>query len=207
MALLEKHTEPDCLWGIWKIEETVDDLLLSFSHPESYELAMAHLVASSRRLEWLAVRALLLELSGEEKQIAYHANGMPYLLDGSAFISISHTRGYVAVVLSTERPMGIDIEQYGDKILRLANKFMTDDELEHVDAESDIYHLLLHWSAKETIFKILGEQAIDFKEHLCIYPFTVEEKGSFEAQEFKTPLQRKFTIFYRTDADFVLTRA
>lgn len=206
MALLEKHTESDCLWGIWKIEETVEDLLLYFAHPESYELAMEHLVAEGRRLEWLSVRALLLELCGEEKQIAYHSNGMPYLLDGSANISISHTRGYVAVVISTQRIVGIDIEQYGEKILRLGGKFMSENELEHIDTENEIYHLLLHWSAKESIFKVLGEEAVDFKEHLCIEPFTVEQRGVIKLQEFKTPLKQKFIINYRTDVDFVITR-
>lgn len=206
MALLEKHTESDCLWGIWKIEETVEDLLLYFSHPENYQQAMEHLIAEGRRLEWLSVRALLLELCGEEKQIAYRENGMPYLLDGSANISISHTRGYVAVVVSTDRNVGIDIEQYGEKILRLGSKFMSEKELEYIDSENEIYHLLLHWSAKETIFKILGEQGVDFREHLYIEPFGIEKRGTIYAHEFKTSAKQKFTIRYRIDPEFVITR-
>lgn len=112
----------------------------------------------------------------------------------------------MAVVLSAERTVGIDIEQYRDKILRLAGKFMSDEELESVDSEHEIYHLLLHWSAKESLFKVMGEQDIDFKEHLRVYPFNLKEKGTFEVQEFKTLAQRKYTVRYRTDADFVITR-
>mgnify|MGYP000016543064 CR=1 FL=1 len=67
------------------------------------------------RLEWLAVRVLLYTLSGEEKEIAYHPSGKPYLADASASLSISHTKGYVAVVLGLPgREVGIDIEQYGE---------------------------------------------------------------------------------------------
>ena len=75
---------------------------------------MRRFTAAHRRLEWLAVRVLLYTLSGEEKEIAYHPSGKPYLADDSASISISHTKGYVAVALGLPgREVGVDIEQYG----------------------------------------------------------------------------------------------
>ena len=68
-------------------------------HQEVYREGMRRFTAAHRRLEWLAVRVLLYTLSGEEKEIAYHPSGKPYLADDSASLSISHTKGYVAVVL------------------------------------------------------------------------------------------------------------
>ena len=67
-------------------------------HQEVYREGMRRFTAAHRRLEWLAVRVLLYTLSGEEKEIAYHPSGKPYLADDSASLSISHTKGYVGVV-------------------------------------------------------------------------------------------------------------
>lgn len=205
MAILEKHIDAGCRWGIWKMEESVEDLLMIFSNPEQQLEQMQHLTAQNRRLEWLSVRALLKNLCGEEKQIEYLTSGMPYLSDQSFYISISHTRGYVAVILSSQKKVGIDIEQYGERILKLRTKFMSEQEMETISADKEVYHLLLFWSGKETIFKILGEQEVDFKEHLLISPFTPEEKGTFHACELRTAKQQKFLLHYQIHPDFVIT--
>ncbi|WP_321436758.1 4'-phosphopantetheinyl transferase superfamily protein [uncultured Bacteroides sp.] len=205
MAVLEKHIDVNCRWGIWKMEETIEHLLLLFSDPAQQLEQMQHLTAQCRRLEWLSVRALLKELCGEEKQIKYLSTGMPYLSDHSFHISISHTRGYVAVILSTQKKVGIDIEQYGERILKLRTKFMSKQEIETISADKEVYHLLLHWSAKETLFKIIGEEAVDFKEHLLISPFIPEKKGTFNAYELRTAKQQKFLLHYQIHPDFVIT--
>ena len=80
--------------------------------------------AEKRKQEWLAVRVLLKELCGEEKGIAYLPSGKPYLEDGSAFVSFSHTSGYVAVALHPSAEVGVDIEQYGTRVQRVASRFI-----------------------------------------------------------------------------------
>jgi len=205
MAILEKHIEAGCRWGIWKMDESIEELLSLFSNPEQQLGQMQHLTAQCRRLEWLSVRALLKNLCGEEKLVEYFPSGMPYLSDHSFHISISHTRGYVAVILSSQKKVGIDIEQYGERILKLRTKFLSEQEIQTISSEKEIYHLLLHWSAKETMFKLLGEQDVEFKEHLLISPFHPEEKGTFTARELRTAEQQNFLIHYQTHPDFVIT--
>ena len=205
MAVFETHIEADYRWGIWKMEETEDDLLSLFSDPFQIKEKMQHLSAKGRRLEWLSVRALLKSLCGEEKQIEYYPSGMPYLSDQSFYISISHTRGYVAVILSAQKKVGIDIEQYGERILKLGAKFLSEQEIKAVNPDKEVYHLLLYWSGKETVFKVLGEQVADFKKYLLIEPFVPEEKGAFNAKELKTDAQQCFLVYYQTHPDFVIT--
>lgn len=205
MAVIEKYIEDDCRWGIWKMEETFDDLLLQFINPSQILEQMQHLTAPFRRLEWLSVRALLKELCGEEKQVAYLPSGKPYLADQSYQISISHTKGYVAVILNPSKKVGIDIEQYGDRILKLRSKFLSEKEIAAIYSDKEVLHLLLHWSAKETMFKLLGEEGVDFKEHLLIAPFMPEENGTFDACEMRTAKQQKFRLHYRVHQDFVIT--
>ena len=91
--------------------------------------ALENLQPFTRKLEWLAVRVLLYTMLGEEKEIHYYSNGGPYLADGSFSISISHTKGYVAVLLSEPgKRVGIDIECYSERVRKVAHKFMREDE-------------------------------------------------------------------------------
>lgn len=64
----------------------------------------------------------------EDKQIGYSSEGKPFLTDDSFFISISHTKGYVAVILNPKTPVGIDIEQYGKRVHKVFDRFIRPDE-------------------------------------------------------------------------------
>ena len=175
-------------------------------HQEVYREGIQRFAAVHRRLEWLAVRVLLYTLLGEEKEIAYHPSGKPYLADASFSLSISHTKGYVAVVLGMPgREVGIDIEQYGERVRKVAHKFMREDEQPSVFRGTDTWSLLLHWSAKETMFKCLNASEVDFRRHMRILPFSVNEDGAFSAEEYRTVEKRRFTIRYYLFPDFVLT--
>lgn len=207
MPLILQHIGSHYRWAIWRINETPDELLVSLPQAESYQEAAGRFSSESRRREWLAVRALLYTMLGERKDIAYSLEGKPYLKDGSALISISHTRDYAAVILG-EKPLkevGIDIERYGERVRKVASRFMRNDETACVYHGTDLWAQLLHWSCKETMYKCLNEQEVDFREHLRLFPFTLAEDGEIEAVEYKTSVQRRFCIRYRLHPDFVLT--
>lgn len=111
------------------MDETPDELLNMLPHQEAYLAGLQRFSAERRRLEWLSVRVLLFTLLGEEKEIAYHPSGKPYLADRSASVSISHTKGYVSVIVGgPDREVGIDIEQYGERVHKVAHKYMRADE-------------------------------------------------------------------------------
>lgn len=207
MALWKRHKEGDnCLWAIWKVDETVEQILSMLPHNDTYRRDIARFASSARQLEWLAVRALLYVLLGEEKEICYREDGKPYLADGSYSISISHTRGYVAVIIGEQgKEVGIDIEHYAGRVRRVAARFMRPDECAGIYQGTDTWGLLLHWCAKETIFKCLNIVEVDFKEHLQVYPFRLESKGTFQAVEYRTPEKRRFLLHYQLFPDLVLT--
>lgn len=188
------------------MEESSEELLAKLPRQEAYRSDVQRFAAAHRRLEWLAVRVLLYTLLGEEKEIAYRPDGKPYLADASASISISHTKGYVALVLGQpDREVGIDIEQYGERVKKVAHKFMREDEQPSPFRGTDTWSLLLHWSAKETMFKCLNASEVDFRKHLHVLPFSVNETGVFSAEEYRTVERRRFTIHYSLFPDFVLT--
>ncbi len=226
MAVFLQHTDETVRWGVWKMDETLDELLALLPRTEWYrEHAATRFRTLHRQMEWLSVRALLYRMLGEEKEIAYLPSGKPYLSDGTFHISISHTKGYVAVILrmaggkgvpgdaSAAGEVGIDIEQYGSRIHKVAHKFMRDDEVAPAYQGDNTWGLLLHWSAKEVMFKCMDAEGVDFREHMYIEPFTLQEpenalsyvQGAFRAEEYKTGRRTQFCIRYLIRPDFVLT--
>ncbi len=206
MPLFRTHREGELLIGIWKTDEPTEQLLQMLSRHEWYSEAVER-YGKSRLHEWLAVRVLLKALCGEEKEVGYHASGRPNLKDGSFQLSISHTRGYVAVALHPTREVGLDIEQYGTRVKKVSSRFIRPDEEVSVRNGDEIYTLLIHWSAKETLFKLMDAAEVDFIEHLHVLPFTQAESGCFQAREYRTEEQRTYEVHYLTHPDFVLTWA
>lgn len=194
--------------AIWQITEAEQDLVKSL--PEGaglLEEANALFLSATRRLEWLAVRRLLYEL-GIHQKISYHSSGRPYFADGLWNISISHTRGYAAVLLHRDSDVGVDIEQKSQRVFRVRSRFLSLTEEQTVvsvnaDREQDI--LLLLWSAKETMFKIIDREAVDFSEDFSILPFRLKEEGLFKAAYTGAFPSYMFNIRYRIFHDFVCT--
>ena len=87
MPLYRKIQENGLLVGVWKTEETVEQLLALLGNISMYEKDLEHFTSDMRKYEWLAVRVLLKTLCGEEKKVVYLPSGKPYLADGSAHIS------------------------------------------------------------------------------------------------------------------------
>lgn len=203
MSLFLKHTAP--LRGIWKMEESSEMLLSLLKNREAYQTDLAVFRTEKRLQEWLAVRVLLQELLDEPPRIAYHPNGAPYLVDSPYHISISHTKGYAAVLLQEEPCAGIDIEYRSDRIVKIRSRFMTPEEEANINKEHATEHLLVYWCAKETLFKMLGRDEVDFCKHLHVCPFPYAQEGRFTVYESRTPLKSAYTLNYLVTPDFVLT--
>lgn len=168
----------------------------------------ACLKAPSRKLEFLAVRVLLYAMKGREIQVGHEPSGRPFLIGESEYVSISHTRNYVAVGLHKTAIPGIDIEQYGDKVRRVRSRFVRKDELPEGEAmpeKEELYQLLLHWSAKETMFKVMNCTEVDFLRHLRIAPFRLSSSGILTGEAYYPEHEFCYRIHYLIHPDFVCT--
>ena len=204
--IVTHHQSEQMCWGVWKVEESADQLLAMLSQKAWYTSALSQFKLEARKCEWLAVRVLLKHLLQEEKEICYAPSGAPKLMDGSMQISLSHTKGYVAVqVTRQQQQAGIDIEYIAPRIQKIQARIMSETELSHLSVQQPIVHALLHWSAKETLFKALLTPDVDFRAHLHIHPFEPMAAGVFGADETRTALHHAFEIGYKVTDLYVLT--
>ena len=109
-----------------------------------------------RQCERQAVLALLQMMLGVKTVVIEHkADGMP-LLEGW-HVSISHTKGFAAVLLSKRFNVGVDIEYNSIRVSKIATRFLSEDEF-----VSDVSQQLVFWTAKESVFKLFSEDRLTF---------------------------------------------
>jgi phosphopantetheinyl transferase len=178
----QKELDRFTSFAIWKIEETAEELLaqLQLKHHEiSY---LDTLINGKRNLHWLSTRVLLRTMMNTDDYIdcQVDSSGKPYLTNFPHHISLSHSFDYAAVMISRNKPVGIDIELVKDKIERIAHKFMNEEELLFISHDR-VEHLYVCWCAKEAIYKLHGKKNISFLDHIRIRPFSYSGSGSFEA--------------------------
>jgi 4'-phosphopantetheinyl transferase len=185
MALAyHKKIDPDTSFAIWKIEETADQLLSELQlkkHEKSY---LDTLISGKRNMHWLSTRVLLRRMMETDGYIdcKVDSNGKPYLNNFPHFISLSHSYDYAAVMVSKNKPVGIDIELIKDKIGRISTKFMSSEELDFINQDKRIEHLYVCWCAKEAIYKLHGKKNVSFLDNIKLSPFSYNETGVFHAK-------------------------
>ena len=176
-VIVDKILNHTCRLGVWQIDESYQWLLSRLNLDESEKQTIESFKNHKRKLEWLSVRVLLNKMTRSDQRIIYNGNRKPFLRDKSFNISISHSEQYTTVLLSPDSRVGVDIEKMKSKIVKVANKFLTDEELSNVDEEQEIFHLYLYWCAKESLYKLFDKKNIYFKEDIFIEPFVPSDKG------------------------------
>lgn len=186
--------------SIWKMDEPVEELLSLFSEKKGlYQSEVERYKSVKRRQEYLSVRALLLDALGHECDVSHDEMGKPYLSEEHLHISISHTKGYAAIFLSPRREVGLDIEQFSDKIFHVRDKFLRAEEKQIIDS-TDRTQLLLCWSAKEAVYKLYEGLRPEYWEQITIRALDMD-LCTIEAEVEDRP---SVTLRSRIFPDFVM---
>ena len=194
--VIDKQVNTYCKLGVWQITENYDELFSRLNlDQKDYETLLAFR-NKKRKLEWLSVRVLLDTLTNKENKVLYNGNRRPYLSDRSYNISISHSDRYVTVLICREKHVGIDIEKIQPKIEHIASKFLKNEELSRIDQSRKIYHLYLHWCAKEALYKICDKKMMSLKNNISIESFVPEESGNMFGRVNYNEINERFTLNY-----------
>jgi len=206
MLNFEKILINSSIIGICDIPNNSSELLSKLEQKHRYLLEIEKMT-EKRKCEWLTVRLLLKSILGKEHKIEYLPSGKPYLGDSSFKISISHTKGFAAVIVNPDYDVAIDIEKISPRVQNVKSRFLSEEELNSISQENDLVHLLLHWSAKETVYKIINREGVDFQKHIRILPFTPNPngEGSFTAREIFESKNRDFCVNYFVRQKYVIT--
>lgn len=197
MGCITKHFLNEfSILGVWKIEEDIDTLLSLVDLDNDEKKRFKGFSSTSRKLEYLSVRALLAELIGKEAKIVYNKNNKPFLKDGSRFISISHSHKLTSILLSANEKVGIDLEYMSTNIAAIAFKFLNRKEKVTNEQNNRRYHLYIHWCAKEALYKICDKEGISIRKNITIEPFALKESGEIKGKVHTNKINESFDLYY-----------
>lgn len=189
--------------ALWKITESLEQLqgyLGTAKLPEEIHNPL-------KQMEWLAaricVKSICEQLTLKYTGVTKNNDGKPLLLNYPMFgLSITHSYPYVAAIISKRAEVGIDVEHPREKLLKLAPRFLSNEEL--ADAGNQIQKICLYWCAKETLFKYYSKGNVVFKEELFIKPFNLQAQGLISGEIMKANTTNPVIMEYEIDTDYVL---
>ena len=201
-----REVYPGVSLGLWQMDESPEQLFDLYPHLLPYRSSLDDKYKNDgRKLEFLAIRALMYEMlrvNGASKGLLSHAgdfthNGQGKPLFRGYHVSISHTKGYAALILSKKSEVAVDIEYMSDRVERIASKFLRKDErADSLDAK------LVHWCANETVFKLFSEENLLF-EDMRVKPFDTMADWACDVENLKSGKTAR--VDFELAMDFVLT--
>lgn len=202
---LHQMLQPDGELGVWKLTE-LESYFLKHLDFKVGELEEIQQLKKGRKLEWLAVRWLVHQLSGRTIRGAIKKDefGKPYLENSPFQISMSHS-GKMAAVIAATNPVGVDIQEVVPKITKIAHKFMRPEESNSLQKATELEHLHVYWGAKEALYKAYGRKLLDFKQHIHITPFDYDVTiGQCEGYVIKDDFKAFYQLTYQKVENYIL---
>lgn len=204
MPLIKKQRLDEGTWlALWQMTEALEQL----PAPAHVDLSAFH--SPRRKRETLTEYLLLKELTEAFKEltvdlkeptddprlvIRHNEDGAP-LVDGY-HISLSHTEGWAAMILSETHKVGVDIEYVSERVNRVASRFIRWDEQQSTLAER-----LIAWCAKEAVYKFFTEQHLEFDE-MRLLPYSPQEAGEVIVENLRQ--QVRVAVVYEVNDCYVL---
>ncbi|HXH99749.1 MAG TPA: 4'-phosphopantetheinyl transferase superfamily protein [Sphingobacteriaceae bacterium] len=201
-----KQIDEKTSFAIWKIEETADELYSQLQLDCQEKEYLETLNTGKRDLHWLGTRVLLRKMLNTDRYIDMEVDehGKPHVKNFPHHISLSHSYDYAAVMISEDKPVGIDIEIVKDKIERVAKKFLCQAEMDFIDKTNKVEQLYICWCAKEAIYKLQGKRNVSFLNDIRLYPFECCEGGSIGAKLFVEGAEKSFVVYYEKYENYML---
>ena len=189
----------DVMFEIFQMPSSENEFYIQYPFLEKYRTIVRDYKAESRRKEILSEHILLNKFfPGEDVTLTHNADGMPILSNGMN-ISISHTRGFVALIVSKEKRVALDIEYINERVRRVGRMFLREDE-----PFTEIHDMLVAWCVKETMYKLYSSMKLSFEE-IRVRPFSALPEGMVVADNLRT--NETITLEYRVTDKYVLTTA
>ena len=190
--------------GIWKINESESELANGLELSKEALIRLSKRRSKVHRKGYLAIRKLLKSHNIQPLTQKYDKNGAPYLTDGR-HLSISHSKD-LAVIAISSKPVGIDLEYFHEKIVRIAPRFLHLKESSDLKKNKDIHYLSQIWTAKEALYKAFRKPGLNFSTQILIDPLEDNSKEGTGSIIYRNDI-KKYKLYFRYFDGFCLSLA
>lgn len=181
MPFYKDFTDENATILFWKYNENVDFFVdEELVQPEDKEKIKDY--HPKKKIEYLMIRQMLKTLMPEHK-ILYRSVGQPYLFPKDAFISITHSYPFASIAISQKR-VGIDLEKFMPKILRIKHKFVNENEAVWTQNGNEIELITIIWVIKEALYKLHPSKYWSLKKHYEVSEFELGDLSNIRCRIF-----------------------
>ncbi len=205
--LFNKNLNKNLKLGIWFIKED-DIFILKNIFLNKNQLKIYNLIKNNykKKIQWLSARILIKNIIKNDNIycLFYNDNiGKPSFINNKYFISISHSKDYVIILLSDFFSVGIDIEYINyNRNIMIKNKFLNFFEKKLSYHNMSIVKMHLCWSIKESIYKCYNNRFISLKNDITIPYF---ELVNFDILTVKVLDFFFIKVYYIINYNYVIT--
>ena len=193
MPLYRDFSDHNATILLWKYDEKEDLDPKVLLEEENYEKVKDY--HPTKLKELLLVRKILKSVLPGHK-ILYNGRE-PYLEPRDFEISITHSFPFAALAISKNK-VGIDVEPFNPKIIKIRHKFLNDDEADFIEERKETAYLTVIWSLKESLYKIHHSNYWSLKKHYEVKPFSLDFPFNIVCRVH----DEKVSDFYKARAEF-----
>ena len=196
--------------GIWKIEEDPESLKSTLHLNPEENRYYNTLRSDLRKKHWLSYRNIISELvENEAVDLFYDGFGKLHPVNRNYHLSVTHSGIFSAAIVSLEKPVGIDIEMLKDRIERVKERFLSEDERASIGNQNRLEKLYVYWGAKESLYKLYGKPEVEFGKDILVFPFEFrsEEKGACTARMTTPGGTQEYSVCYEKIEDYMMVYA
>lgn len=127
----------------------------------------------SNRFQHKSVLPEMLRLTtGQEFDLVYDQFGKPWIPNSKTGFSLSHSKDFVAIILSENYHPGIDTETLRPSLEKIVPRLLHESERSFLDSCSNRQMALQFiWGAKEAVYKSWGKRGLIFASEMILEPF------------------------------------
>jgi 4'-phosphopantetheinyl transferase len=193
-------------WGLWEITETKEELL-SLAYLSEGEKREIEGIRNERKLVEALSGKVLVKSLAEKLRLSYSGLikddcSKPFLLDSKFHISLSHSYPYACAAINKSLPIGIDIEEPKEQVLKIRNKFLSDREIVMVEDSKE--KACIFWSAKEALYKLHGRKKLIFKENLKVEIKKNTPQLEMEGEIICNNIHEKYSLYTFCHENFII---
>jgi phosphopantetheinyl transferase len=193
MLIIEKNITPNQLLLVWKITEPLD--FFTPYLPDEYFNEVANIKNENIKIQ-KAIKYYLLHLKNINYALLKDENGKPFL-NNHIHLSVSHSNNLAGILISSTN-CGMDIEKINEKVVRVRDKFLNENERNMFSADKETLTLL--WSSKESLYKLYNINGLDYKNTITI--FTID----YSLQKITASVNNNtHTLYFERYEDYFLT--
>lgn len=188
---------------VWQNTEPLEELLATVSLKDVCVHKLEKMKSEQHQKGFLGVRKLMQHIGYTDFDLFYDANGKPHLKDGKN-ISITHSYAFSAIIVSS-RQSGIDMEMQREKVVTIAEKFLSKEfaYLDPTHMETYMRMLIVLWGVKEAVYKMVSRKGLSFKQNIEIFKFAMED-GRGEAAYAYEELAARLPFYFMELEGFTL---